>query len=77
MLDEDDASPDSKRQFRPRNDVRSSVSELSVGQRILLDWTQKVGHGHVLKLLLGVDAAHIYPSEGSKLHGSGFCRPDC
>ena len=76
MLDEDDASPGSKRSFRSKNRGNRFVSELSAGQRILSDWTQKAGPWPRLDMwLLGVDAAHIYPSEGSKLHGSGFCRP--
>eukprot|EP00913_Durusdinium_trenchii_P026640 g24996.t1 len=65
------------RQESLEQEILSSPLALNLAQLLDEDDTKR-GHssfGHLWRdIHQYVDAAHIFPSEGSKLHGSGFCR---
>eukprot|EP00438_Fugacium_kawagutii_P008870 Skav200652 [mRNA] locus=scaffold2539:141299:142990:+ [translate_table: standard] len=64
-----------KRQDSLEQEIASSPLALSLAQ-LLDEDDAKLETDSFMMGTEGVDAvAHVFPSEGSKLHGSGFCRP--
>eukprot|EP00438_Fugacium_kawagutii_P008869 Skav200651 [mRNA] locus=scaffold2539:137414:138922:+ [translate_table: standard] len=64
-----------ERQESLEQEIASSPLALSLAQLLDEDDT-KLEMDSFMMGTEGVDAvAHVFPSEGSKLHGSGFCRP--
>ena len=68
---------DLARQESFEQEILSSPLALSLAQMLDEDdANQQAGLGAFMMGTEGADgAAHVFPSEGSKLHGSGYCRP--